>query len=84
MACVCELASFVCQVRGIKFYEVPTSEVNVGDQIHLTPEPENLWDSNYISVMTISSSGLRKLGYLAREVSCYLSPLLGVGFQASG
>ena len=82
---MCELASFSCQARGIKFYEVSTSDINVGDHLQLILEPENPWDSNCIAIMmSYSSSSQRKLGHLAREASCHLAPLISAGFQASG
>lgn len=80
----CELASFSCQARGIKFYEVETSEIAVGDLLNFQLEPDNEWDSNCISIWVTGSGSARKLGNLAREAAVYLSPLLSSGLQASG
>ena len=79
-AAVCELASFSSQARGIKFYEVSISEINVGDHVHLNLEPDNNWDSNCIALMIAYSSRQKNL---AREASCHLSHLISAGFQAS-
>ena len=74
------LASFSTQVRGIKFYGVPTNLIHVGSSVCLCLEPFNPHDSNCIAVWM----GSAMLGHLARETACDLAPLLRRGLVASG
>ena len=78
------LVSFSSQARGIKFYDLPTSLVNVGTPLSFLLEPSNPWDANCIAIWVCSSSPPRMLGHLAREDSFFLAPLLRAGFEASG
>ena len=77
------LASFQSQARGIKFYQVSTQSIRVGDQLSLHLDPTNAWDSNYISLWTHSSPP-RMFGNLARETASILAPLLRSGLAATG
>ena len=79
-----ELASFSSQARGIKFYDVATTDINVGDHLIFLQETDNLWDMNCICLMISQAAGLKTLGHLAREAASYLSPLISAGFQATG
>ena len=81
MAAPSILASFSSQARGIKFYDVPTYEIGVGDQFVCQLEPWNPKDADCIALRT---SPTRMLGHLAREASAYLASLLRDGFKASG
>ena len=75
-----DLVSFTSLVRGIKFYNVSTSAVCVGDFVSLCPEPYNPHDNNCIAVWM----GPRMLGHLSRDVACCLAPLMSSGVSASG
>lgn len=77
---VVDLVSFTSLVRGIKFYDVSTSTIRVGDYVCLCPEPYNPHDNNCIAVWM----GPRMLGHLSRDVACFLAPLLSSGVSASG
>ena len=77
-----QLASFSSQARVIKFYDVSTNSIHVGDSLVLYLEPSNLWDSNCIAVWMRSPH--KMLGHLAREAACDLAPLLRSGLSASG
>jgi hypothetical protein len=81
MADVSVLARFTSQARGIMFYNVPLPEISVGVHFSCELEPYNTQDPNSIVVRL---SPTRMLGYLAREASTHLCPLLTAGFQASG
>lgn len=83
MTAVGLLASFFTQVRGIKFYDVPTHHISVGDNFVCRLEPSSPFDTNSIIVCS-SMIGATVLGHLAREAAAYLAPLLRVGFHASG
>ena len=76
------LASFECEARGIKFYDVPTSAVSIGQSFQCELEPLNSYDSNCIALSMVSSNS--KLGHLAREAAVYLAPLMREGFEAFG
>ena len=78
------LASFSSQARGIKFYDVSTSSICVGDRLELRLEPKNEWDSDCISLWLSCCSPPRMLGHLAVEAASQLAPLLRSGFSASG
>ena len=75
------LASFLMQVRGIKFYHVSTSSIRVGDSVFLCLEPSNLHDGNCIAVWLAGSN--RMLVHLAREVASDLAPLVCSGLTTS-
>ena len=77
------LASFSSQARGIKFYDVSTSSICVGDRLELRLEPTNEWDSDCIALW-LSCSPPKMLGHLALEAAKQLAPLLRSGFSASG
>ncbi len=76
----CQLVSFRSQARGIKFYDVPTSAVFLGQSFHCQLEPTNPYDCNCIELLV----GSGKLGHLAREDASFLAPLLREGFEACG
>lgn len=76
------LASFSTQVRGIKFYDVPTSHICVGDCVTCHLESSNPFDADAI-ILRLSISSLT-LGHLAHEAAVCLAPLLRDGFEASG
>ena len=78
------LASFSSQARGIKFYNVSTSSICVGDRLEIRLEPLNEWDSNCIALWLTCCPAPRLLGHLAREAAGQLAPLLRSGFSASG
>ena len=76
-----QLASFKSQARGIKFYDVSASDLDVGRTFHCQLEPSNEYDSNCVALWVDSHS---MIGHLAREAANYLAPLLREGFEASG
>ena len=78
------LASFRSEARGIKFYDVLTSSVYVGQPLHLELEPHNQYDSDCVAVYVSSAGSRSMLGHLARESAEYLAPLLRAGFQGFG
>ena len=79
------LASFRSEARGIKFYDVLTSEVCVGQSLHFQLEPLNPYDSDCVAVYLGGCSDSESmLGHLAREAASYLAPLLREGFQGLG
>ena len=77
------LASFSSQARGIKFYDVSTSSICVGDRLEFRLEPSNKWDSNCIALW-LARSPPKMLGHLAREAASQLASLLRCGLSASG
>lgn len=79
------LASFQSQARGIKFYQVSTQSICVGDHLTLHLDPSNAWDSNCISLWMHSLHvPPRMLGNLAKETAFVLAPLLRSGVVATG
>ena len=78
------LASFNSEARGIKFYDVLSSSVYVGQSLQCKLEPLNEYDSNCIALFVAGGSGQSMLGHLAREDASYLAPLLRKGFQGFG
>ncbi|XVF37850.1 hypothetical protein REPUB_Repub20aG0046500 [Reevesia pubescens] len=51
-------------------------DVNLGENISLLRDPDNVKDSNAIKVVSTSSACCKVLGYLPRELAQYLSPLI--------
>ncbi|PPS02822.1 hypothetical protein GOBAR_AA17843 [Gossypium barbadense] len=51
-------------------------EVNLGANISLLRDPDNIKDSNAIKVLSASSACCKVLGYLPLELAQYLSPLI--------
>ena len=78
------LASFSSQARGIKFYDVSTGSICVGDRLELRLEPTNEWDSDCIALWLSCCSPPKMLGQLALEAARQIAPLLRSGFSASG
>ena len=77
------LATFVSNVRGVRFYYVATSSVSAGGSVVLQLEPTNPYDCNCIAVYSGSSFFSDKLGHLAREDTACLAPLLRSGLYAT-
>ncbi|CAA7048148.1 unnamed protein product [Microthlaspi erraticum] len=62
-------------IVGRKFSDV--QDVEIGGKICLLRHPENIKDRNAIKVLTADSGGVSEmLGYLPKDVSQYLSPLI--------
>ena len=77
------LAAFSSQARGIKFYNMPTGTIQVGDSsLDCRLEPTNPYDSNCVALWLASPSMM--LGHLVGEAACHLAPRLRCGFVASG
>ena len=75
------LAAFSSQAREIKFYNVPTGMIQVGDSLYCRLEPTNRYHSNCVALWLSSPSMM--LGHVAGEAACHLAPLLRCGFVAS-
>ena len=52
------------------------NEYNRPVYVDLVEEPENVNDSNAIAVYIMVSNEFNKVGYIARELTCYLKPIL--------
>ena len=74
------LAAFSSQARGIKFYNVPTGMIQVGDSLHCCLVRTNCYHSNCIALWLSWPS---MLGHVAGEAACHLAPLLRCGLVAS-
>ena len=74
--------AFSSQAREIKFYNVPTGMIQVGDSLYCRLEPTNRYHSNCVALWLSSPSMM--LGHLVGEAACHLAPLLRCGFVASG
>ncbi|KAB2041165.1 hypothetical protein ES319_D02G129700v1 [Gossypium barbadense] len=61
-------------IVGRKFSD--EKEVNLGANISLLRDPDNIKDSNAIKVLSASSACCKVLGYLPLELAQYLSPLI--------
>ncbi|KAG4158333.1 hypothetical protein ERO13_D02G113000v2 [Gossypium hirsutum] len=61
-------------IVGRKFSD--EKEVNLGANIYLLRDPDNIKDSNAIKVLSASSACCKVLGYLPLELAQYLSPLI--------
>ena len=79
---VIPLASFLTQARGIKFYDVLSSWIHVGQQLTLQLEPSNPYDGSCIALWLATACMM--LGHVAREAAVELAPLLRCGLVASG
>ena len=75
------LAAFSSQARRIKFYNVRTVMIQVGDSLDCLLEPTNHYHSNCVALWLSWPSMM--LGHLAGEAACHLAPLLRCGFVAS-
>ena len=76
-----ELAFFVTQCRGIKFYDLDGgSSVKFGSKVRFVRRPYHPKDSNCVEVLV----GGKKLGHLAAEAAEWLSPLLLGPFAITG
>ena len=71
------------QVRGIKFYDMSTSSVHMGDNLEFRLEPSNPCVSDYVAVW-LPSSLPKMLDHLTREAACCLAPLLRSGLVVTG
>ena len=61
------------------YLELGLFTMNEGQQVqaHLRPEPTNDYDSNAILVEINYGEGFKPVGYIARELTRLLNPLLG-------
>jgi hypothetical protein len=63
-------------VRGITYRQEEASLVQVGDQVGFIPEPDNPHDPNAIAILTLSQGSWQKIGYVPKELTSYVRPLL--------
>jgi hypothetical protein len=65
-------------IAGFTYYDGPVafSELKIGTQLQLVPEPENRYDPKAVMVMF----GDLKLGYLPRGQNSEISKLLEMGY----
>ncbi|XP_010528824.1 PREDICTED: fanconi-associated nuclease 1 homolog isoform X2 [Tarenaya hassleriana] len=61
-------------IVGRKFSDV--LELNIGAKISLLRDPDNIKDHNAIKVLSVEFEPSEMLGYLPRDISHYLSPLI--------
>ena len=47
--------------------------------VDLEPEPDNTYDPNAIAVYLMSDNDFEKVGYIPRELTCFIHPLLQAG-----
>ena len=78
------LATFTSRVRGVRFYDVPSSTLTAGSSVVLQLEPTNPYDANCVAVFLRSSFFSDKLGHFAREDVAFVAPLLRSGLHATG
>ena len=76
------LAAFSSLARGIKFYNMPTGMIQVGDSLYCRLELTNRYHSDCVALWLSWPSMV--LGHLAGEATCHLAPLLRCRFVASG
>ena len=69
-----------CYIAGLQYYEVLEvwKELEIGNTLDLTPEPDNRYDKHAIIV---SYKG-KKLGYLPRSQNRDVSKILQAGYDA--
>ena len=81
------LFSFVCQCRGVKFYDLRSAGARWGTKLSLVREPTNPRDPLCVAAWVPGSPGEsgsisaatsrpKILGHVAKEVARWLSPLL--------
>lgn len=74
---------FRCTVHGLCFdnrYRL-LRKIHAGDPVMLEREPENEIGTDAIRVKI---EGPRTIGYMPREISRWLAPLLDTGYEADG
>ena len=72
------LADFVCQCRGIKFYDLKSFGTRWGDRVQLIKEPSNPHDPLCVSAWVTGTQHPLMLGHVAREAARWINPLLSV------
>ena len=83
------LADFVCQCRGIKFYDLKSVGTRWGDRVRLVKEPTNSHDPLCVAAWVTGTLGAASrtsrtltpplmLGHVAREAARWINPLLSV------
>ena len=77
-------ATFTSRVRGVRFYDVPSSTLTAGPSAVLQLEPTNPYDANCVAVFLRSIFFWDKLGHLAREDAVSVARLLRSGLHATG
>lgn len=63
-------------VRGVNYRLEQAAQVAVGDQVAFRPEPGNEHDPQAIAVLTLSAGQWQQIGYVPKELTGYLRPLL--------
>ena len=76
MASPVVLATFVVQVKGVKFYDCRNSRVNRGERVIVLRRPDNPFDANCLDVRLVRRS---LLGHVEASVSARLSPIMRSG-----
>ena len=74
MAAPAPLASFVAEVKGVKFHDCRRLRACRSERVVLRRQPYNAYDANCVEVQL--QRGRRLLGHLEAAVAAHLSPLM--------
>lgn len=66
----------VLWVRGVSFRKEQVAQASYHDPVVFEPEPTNKHDPNAIKVMVIRGSRLLHIGYVPKELTSYIRPLV--------
>ena len=77
MSEACDLAYFLCECKGVRFYGQSGRRLRFGTRLNLVREPSNPHDSNAVAVSVVGEGGGRSsLGHVSSQAARWLSPLM--------